>query len=129
MTKKFRKVLQTFIDMNKDVPLGEREWVEYFHDMGRILSGKNLRIRMFHRSLEPNGRHEAWTYLLGVFSSDLTAEEKTRFLFIKTQAYKYLEENWLVRNPLEIDDVNHMLERNILRTDRTHPFFNVPNEY
>ena len=56
MTKNFGKILQTFIDMNKDVPLGEREWVEYFHDMRRILSGKNLRIRVFHGSLEPNGR-------------------------------------------------------------------------
>ena len=36
MTKKFGKVLETFIDMNKDVPLGEREWVEHFHDMGFI---------------------------------------------------------------------------------------------
>ena len=84
MTKKFGKVLETFIDMNKDVPIGKREWVEYFDDMGRILSG-NLRIRVFHGSLEPNGTGEAWIYLLGAFPSDLTLEEKTRFLFIKTQ--------------------------------------------
>lgn len=129
MTKKFGRVLETFIDMNKDVPLGEREWVEHFDPMGRILSTKNLHIRVFHGGLEPNVRREAWIHLLGVFPSDLTVEERTRFLFMKTQVYKHLKENWLARNPLEIEEVTHMVEKDVLRTDRTHPFFNVPNDH
>lgn len=67
--------------------------------------------------------------MLGVYPSDLSSQERIRFLFMKTQVYKHLKENWLTRNPNEIEAVTHMVQKDVLRTDRNHPFFNVPEDH
>jgi len=129
VSKTLGKVFESFYDTNKNSPLSEKEWINYFDGMGRIMSLQNLKIRVFHGGLEPSVRKEAWIHLLGVFPSDLTIEERTRFLFMKTQVYKHLKENWLSRNPQEIENVTHMVQKDVLRTDRSHPFFNVAEDH
>lgn len=129
VSKKFNKVLDVFVDPNKRTPLSEKEWTNYFDGNGRVMSPKDFRIRVFHGGLEPGLRREAWVHLLGVYPSDLSVEERTRFLFIKTQVYKHLKENWQARNPQEIEPVTHMVHKDVLRTDRTHHFFNVPEDH
>ena len=129
VSKTLSKVFDAIIDVNKKVPVSEREWADLFDGMGRIFSPKDLRIRIFHCGLEPRLRREAWIHLLGVYPADLTVGERTRFLFMKTQVYNHLKENWKARNPSEIDTVTHMVQKDVLRTDRTHPFFNVSEDH
>ena len=123
------KVLDAFVDMNRRSPLNEKEWLEYFDGNGRVISPKCLRIRVFHSGLSNSLRKEAWVHLLGVYPSDLSNQERIRFLFMKTQVYKHLKENWLARNPQEIEAVTHMVQKDVLRTDRNHPYFNVPEDH
>ena len=85
--------------------------------------------QVFHNGLSSSIRKEAWVHLLGVYPSDLTSKERIRFLFMKTQVYKHLKENWLARNPQEIESVSHMVQKDVLRTDRNHPYFNVPEDH
>ena len=129
VSKKIIKVLDAFVDMNKKTPLGEKEWGECFDGNGRIVSSKGVRIKVFHHGLSNAVRKEAWVHLLGVYPCDLTSKERIRFLFMKTQVYKHLKENWLARNPQEIESVSHMVQKDVLRTDRNHPYFNVPEDH
>lgn len=128
-TKTLGKVFEAFTIADKKYPLTEKEWVDYFDGNGRLFSARDLRIRVYHGGVEPNLRREAWPHILGVYPTDLTTEERTRFLFMKTQVYRHLKENWIARNPVEIESVTHMVQKDVLRTDRNHPFFNVREDH
>lgn len=110
-------------------PISSKEWLLFFDESGRILSMSEMRMSIFSRSLDPLARQEAWPHLLGIFPVDLSSEERNRFLFMKTQVYKHLKENWLAKNRKEIEPLTHMIQKDVLRTDRTHPFFNVKEDH
>ena len=128
-TKTLGRVFEVFTIAEKNSPLTEKEWVDFFDGNGRLFSAADIRIRVFHGGLEHDLRREAWPHILGVYPTDLTTEERTRFIFMKTQVYRHLKETWITRNPVEIETVTNMVQKDVLRTDRNHPFFNVKEDH
>ncbi|XP_066922082.1 TBC1 domain family member 25-like [Clytia hemisphaerica] len=128
ITKTIGKVFDVFAT-EKPSLFTNTEWMAFFDATGRMSSMKDLKNSIFLKNLEPDVRADAWPHLLGVFPVDLTFEERTRFLFMKTQVYKHLKENWMAKNPREIKGLTHMIQKDVLRTDRTHPFFNVKEDH
>ncbi|XP_002159654.1 TBC1 domain family member 25 isoform X1 [Hydra vulgaris] len=129
MSKQINKMFDVLIDSHRRFPVSQRDWNDFFDPNGRIISSKDIRISVFHGGLEPSLRKEAWVHLLGVYPSDLTIEERARFLQMKARVYNHLKEQWLNKRPQDIDNVMHMVQKDVLRTDRTHPFFNVPEDH
>jgi len=131
LSKTISKVFYAFGSSSADkvYAVDNKDWLNLFDSSGRISSNTDVQVMVFQRGLDHNLRQEAWPHLLGVFPSDLTCEERTRFLFMKTQVYKHLKENWMAKNPREIQSITHMIEKDVLRTDRTHPFFNVKEDH
>ena len=129
VSKHINKMFDVLTDSHRQFPVTQRDWVDFFDANGRIISSKEIRISIFHGGLEPSLRKEAWIHLLGVYPSDLTVEERTRFLKMKARVYNHLKEKWLNKKPQDIDSVMHMVQKDVLRTDRNHPFFSVPEDH
>lgn len=128
LTKKIGRVFDVFTTSNHS-PVTTKEWLSYFDGTGRILSMTGVKLSIFSNNLDQTVRQEAWPHLLGIFPVDLTSEERNRFLFMKTQVYKHLKENWKAKNQKEIEPLTHMIQKDVLRTDRTHPYFNVKEDH
>ena len=132
MWRHLTKVRDAIVDVNKRHPLNEKDWGECFDGMGRLVLQNEFRIRVFHSGVEPSLRREVWPHLLGVYPSDLSTEERTRFLLMKGQVYNHLKEKWVCRyteSDRKVSTVEHMVQRDVLRTDRTHRFFNVDEHH
>ena len=131
LSKTIGKVFDAFgsSGTEKVYSVDNKDWLNLFDGSGRISSNTDVQVLVFQRGLDHDLRQEAWPYLLGIFPSDLTSEERTRYLFMKTQVFKHLKENWMTKNPKEIQSLTHMIQKDVLRTDRTHPFFNVKEDH
>ena len=129
VAKTLNKVKDALVDMSKKTPLKETEWASFFDSSGRLTDLMEFRIRTFCGGMDLCIRKEVWMHLLGVFPPDLSGEERKRFLMMRSQVYHLLKHNWQEKNPNEIEDVIHMVQKDVLRTDRTHEFFNVPEDH
>ncbi|XP_078384613.1 TBC1 domain family member 25-like isoform X2 [Oculina patagonica] len=130
MERTFSKITRAFSDSTRRGPLREFEWHCHLDCEGRVLAIDELWARVFQGGgLEPGLRKEVWPHLLNVFPPDLTKEERERHLKMKSQVYYHLKSKWKAKNPQEIESITHLIMKDVLRTDRTHPYFAVPDDH
>nr|XP_058969430.1 TBC1 domain family member 25-like isoform X2 [Pocillopora verrucosa] len=130
MERTFSKITKAFTDSVRRGPLKELEWQCHLDSEGRVLAIEELWVRVFHGGgLDPVLRKEVWPHLLNVFPPDLTKEERERHLKMKSQVYCHLKSKWKRKCPLEIESITHLIMKDVLRTDRTHPYFAVPDDH
>lgn len=126
----FSKITRAFSDSTRQGPLKELEWQCHLDSEGRVLSIDELWARIFQGGgLEPGLRKEVWPHLLNVFPPDLTKEERERHLKMKSQVYCHLKSKWKAKYPKEIESITHLIMKDVLRTDRAHPYFAVPDDH
>ncbi|NWS27974.1 TBC25 protein, partial [Polioptila caerulea] len=65
-----------------------------------------------------------WRYLLNVFPSGLTGQERLSHLRLKAAEYSSLK----VAAPAELCQVAAAVRKDVVRTDRAHPYFGGPEE-
>lgn len=130
MERTLSKLTKAFNDSTRRGPLKELEWQCHLDSEGRVLGIDELWARIFQGGgLEPGLRNEVWPHLLNVFPPDLTKEERERHLKMKSQVYYHLKSKWEAKCPKEIESITHLIMKDVLRTDRTHPYFSVPDDH
>lgn len=130
MERTFNKITRAFGETIRRGPLREIEWQSHLDSEGRVLGIDELWARIFQGGgLEPGLRKEVWPHLLNVFPPDLTKEERERHLNMKSQVYEHLKSKWKARNHKEIESITHLIMKDVLRTDRGHPYFSVPDDH
>jgi len=130
MERTFSKITRAFSDSTRRGPLKVLEWQFHLDPEGRVLGIDELWARIFQGGgLEPALRKEVWPHLLNVFPPDLTKEERERHLRMKSQVYYHLKSKWKAKCPGEIESITHLIMKDVLRTDRMHPYFSVPDDH
>ncbi|XP_074609212.1 TBC1 domain family member 25-like [Acropora palmata] len=130
MERTLNKLTNAFSDVTRRGPLKELEWQCHLDCEGRLLGIDELWARVFQGGgVEPSLRKEVWPHLLNVFPSDLTKEERQRHLNMKSEVYYHLKSKWKAKCPAEIESITHLIMKDVLRTDRMHPYFSCPDDH
>jgi len=65
-----------------------------------------------------------WRYLLNVYPDGLTGQERMDYMKRKTREYDQLKGEWGGRvRSQELDFIRGNVLKDVLRTDRTHPYY------
>lgn len=108
-------------------PVDEEVWRQYMSDDGSIDDDFQLRKAIFFRGLDPRLRKEAWPLLLQHYAFSTTFEEREQIRndrFLEYQDIRKLRERM---SPAEREafwrNVECTVEKDVVRTDRTNPFY------
>lgn len=83
---------QSNIPLN--APLSEKQYLKYLHPDGRIKCLRELRLAVYRRGVESSLRSTVWKHLLNVYPSNLTSEQRVRFVQQKADQYYQLCYTW-----------------------------------
>ncbi|NXQ45369.1 TBC25 protein, partial [Catharus fuscescens] len=79
--------------------------------------------------LSPPLSQVVWRYLLNVFPAGLTGQERLSHLRLKAAEYSSLKVALAARAaPAELAQVAASVRKDVVRTDRAHPYFGGPEE-
>ncbi|XP_039582576.1 TBC1 domain family member 25 [Passer montanus] len=110
-------------------PLSDADLRAYLGPGGRLLRPQELRLHVFHGGVEPGLRKVVWRYLLNVFPAGLTGQERLSHLRLKAAEYSSLKAALAARAaPAELAQVAAAVRKDVVRTDRAHPYFGGPEE-
>ncbi|XP_054151335.1 TBC1 domain family member 25 [Melozone crissalis] len=110
-------------------PLSDADLRLYLGPGGRLLRPQDLRLHVFHGGVEPGLRKVVWRYLLNVFPTGLTGQERLSHLRLKAAEYSSLKVALAARAaPAELAQVAAAVRKDVVRTDRAHPYFGGPEE-
>ncbi|NXV05366.1 TBC25 protein, partial [Cettia cetti] len=110
-------------------PLSDADLRSYLGPGGRLLRPQELRLHVFHGGVEPGLRKVVWRYLLNVFPAGLTGQERLSHLRLKAAEYSSLKVSLAARAaPAELSQVAAAVRKDVVRTDRAHPYFGGPEE-
>uniref|UniRef100_A0A8C3SWS3 TBC1 domain family member 25 n=1 Tax=Chelydra serpentina TaxID=8475 RepID=A0A8C3SWS3_CHESE len=105
-------------------PLSDSEFHTYLNHEGQLSRPEELRLRIYHGGVEPSLRKVVWRYLLNVYPDGLTGQERMNYMKRKTREYDQLKGQWAERaSPEDLDFVRSNVLKDVLRTDRTHPYY------
>ncbi|XP_055934648.1 TBC1 domain family member 15-like isoform X3 [Argiope bruennichi] len=119
--------------VNREEPVTLEEWNSHLDAEGRIKEFESLKARIFKGGLANNIRKEAWKYLLNVFRPDVTNKEKAVIQNKNSESYFQMKLQWKSFTPDQesrfsaLRDRKSLIEKDVSRTDRTHPFFEGEN--
>ncbi|KAL1512988.1 hypothetical protein ABEB36_002480 [Hypothenemus hampei] len=109
-------------------PLSDSEFRKYCDAVGQIVYAKELRTVIYYGGIEPSLRKVVWKHLLNVYPKGMTGRERMDYIKRKAAEYEKLKETWkqaiaqgLVAG--ELAYTTGMVRKDVLRTDRHHPFY------
>ncbi|NXI48362.1 TBC25 protein, partial [Galbula dea] len=110
-------------------PLSDADLRSYLGPGGRLLRPQDLRLHVFHGGVEPGLRKVVWRYLLNVFPAGLSGQERLAHLRRKAGEYAALKAALAAgAAPGELALVAAAVRKDVVRTDRAHPYFGGPEE-
>ena len=99
-----------------------------FENLASFKSIPDLGIHAFHSGVAPSARQTVWPYLLSVYPLNLSPIEKMRIAF--KIDIEYTEEKFLWQsNSDKSKAIYDLVYKDVDRTDRTNPYFQVPNDH
>ncbi|XP_078064927.1 TBC1 domain family member 25, partial [Mustelus asterias] len=105
-------------------PLSDAEFHTYLNHEGQLCRPEELRLRIYHGGVEPALRKVVWRYLLNVYPDGLTGQERMDYIKRKTREYERLKGEWAeLASPDDLEFVGGMVLKDVLRTDRAHPYY------
>ncbi len=124
-------------------PLTERDVRQYLNKVGEVVAPREMRLAVYQRGLSQHVRKVMWKHLLGVYpvgpgpagsgsnsgsSGGMDGRDRVRYIKRKSDEYEDLKKTWvdMVLHGKVTDDlkcVTHMVKKDVLRTDRHHPFY------
>lgn len=109
---------------NLHEPLTEQQYLKYLHPDGRIKCLRELRLAIYRRGIEPSLRSTLYKHLLNVYPPNMTSEQRVRFVQQKSDQYYQLCFTWQrnFSHP-KVKQVYNQVRKDVLRTDRSHPFY------
>ncbi|TDG50866.1 hypothetical protein AWZ03_002855 [Drosophila navojoa] len=114
-------------------PMCDSEFRLFLDALGQIQRRDELRKVIFLGGIEPSLRRVVWKHLLNVYPSGmhglpLDGHQRMEFMRRKSEQYYRLRDNWkaaVQRGSVagELAYVTSMVKKDVLRTDRLHPFY------
>ncbi|XP_063922526.1 TBC1 domain family member 25 isoform X2 [Zophobas morio] len=109
-------------------PLSDSEFRTFLDPVGQIVYGKELRNVIYFGGIDPSLRKVVWKHLLNVYPDGMTGRERMDYIKRKAAEYVTLRETWkaaIAQGPVagELAYTTGMVRKDVLRTDRHHPFY------
>ncbi|XP_063700666.1 uncharacterized protein LOC134830975 [Culicoides brevitarsis] len=109
-------------------PLSDMDFRKYCDSVGQIIHADELRRIIYLGGVDSSLRRVLWKLLLNVYPDKMTGKERMDYMKRKSNEYIKLREIW--RTELqkgntegELAYVTSMVRKDVLRTDRLHPFY------
>ncbi|CAG9769065.1 unnamed protein product [Ceutorhynchus assimilis] len=128
-----QKVLNFGEDANTSVqplraPLSDGEFRKFCDAVGQIVYAKELRSVIYYGGIEPSLRKVVWKHLLNVYPDGMNGRERMDYIKKKASEYEKLKETWkqaIAQGAVagELAYTTGMVRKDVLRTDRHHPFY------
>ncbi|KAL1921777.1 uncharacterized protein VTP21DRAFT_10419 [Calcarisporiella thermophila] len=115
--------------------LKEDQWLSFFDDSGRLkVPVTEVQEAVFRGGINSSLRIEVWKYFLGIYPWDSSESERSAIRREKAERYWKLKSIWWddpdERQKPEFKEQKHRIEKDVIRTDRTIPFYageDMPN--
>lgn len=109
-------------------PLSDTEFRTFLDSVGQIIHPHTLRNVIYGGGIDPSLRRVVWKHILNVYPDGMTGRERMDYMKRKSSEYYRLRDTWraaVQRGPVvgELAYVTSMVRKDVLRTDRLHPFY------
>lgn len=112
-------------------PLSDNEFRTFLDSVGLITQPSDLRRVIFFGGIDPSLRKVVWKHLLHVYPTGMSGRQRMDYMKSKSQEYHRLRSVWkdCYKNATpgklsgELGYVTSMVRKDVLRTDRLHPFY------
>ncbi|XP_017780993.1 PREDICTED: TBC1 domain family member 25 isoform X1 [Nicrophorus vespilloides] len=109
-------------------PLSDTEFRRFLDPVGQILHTKELRSVIYLGGIDHSLRKVVWKFILNVYPDGMTGKERMDYIKRKAAEYMGLKESWkkaIAQGPVvgELAYTTGMVRKDVLRTDRHHPFY------
>lgn len=109
-------------------PLSDAEFRSFLDSVGQIVQAKNLRKVIYNGGIDPSLRRVVWKHILNVYPDGMTGRQRMDYMKQKAAEYFRLRDVWRIavqKGPVtgELAYVTSMVRKDVLRTDRLHPFY------
>lgn len=109
-------------------PLTDIEFRSFLDSVGLIVHPGELRRVIYNGSIEPSLRRVVWKHIVNVYPIGMTGKERMDYMKRKAAEYYKLRECWrlAIQNGCtdsELAYVTSMVRKDVIRTDRLHPFY------
>jgi len=110
-------------------PLGLDDWSAFLDPEGRLKNESLFRERVFYSGVSPALRKEAWKFLLQLYPANSTAAERAAMAVARSDEYEVYKKQWASISTKQAACFSKWRERltrvekDVHRTDRSHPFF------
>lgn len=137
LTSRFKAALNLDLDPNREnidsetgagPPVSDAMFRSFLNKVGQVVAPREFRLAVYRGGLEPGLRKIAWKHLLNLYPAGMTGGERLTYLKEKTRTYQDLKHDWMSlvvqgRISDDVKTVMNMVRKDVLRTDRQHPFF------
>ncbi|XP_029048003.1 TBC1 domain family member 15 isoform X1 [Osmia bicornis bicornis] len=113
----------------RGTPLSQEQWNKYKDPEGRILNPQEVKEVIFRGGVAPSLRFEVWKFLLNYYPWESTQIERLELKKKKTDEYFMMKLQWRSmtatqeNNFSDYRDRKSLIEKDVNRTDRTHPYY------
>lgn len=109
-------------------PVTDMEFRGFLNKVGQVVAPRELRLAVYRGGLEPGLRKIAWKHLLNLYPAGMSGGERLSLLKERSLTYQQLKGDWMAlvlqgRISDDVKTVMNMVRKDVLRTDRQHPFF------
>lgn len=110
------------------LPLSDAEFRSFCDSVGQIVQANSLRDVIYSGGIDPSLRRVVWKHILCVYPAGMTGLQRMEYIKRKAAEYRKLRDVWreaIKQEPLtgELAYVTSMVRKDVLRTDRLHPFY------
>ena len=104
--------------------MSDAEFHTFLDAVGCLAYPQQFRLAVYQSGVEPSLRKVVWRHLLNVYPGSLNGRERFDYLRRKSNEYFCLRDEWQSRQSDDaIRVVAGMVRKDVLRTDRLHPFY------
>ncbi|XP_053690581.1 uncharacterized protein LOC128739177 [Sabethes cyaneus] len=109
-------------------PLSDAEFRTFCDSVGQIIESEQLRKVIYLGGIDPSLRRVVWKHILNVYPDGMTGRERMDYMKKKSGEYFKLRDAWRTAVQQgnivgELAYVTSMVRKDVLRTDRLHPFY------
>lgn len=109
-------------------PLSDTEFRQLLDPGGHIKSQRELRTIIYFGGIDPSLRKVLWKHILNVYPDGMNGRERMDYIKRKATEYMSLRKVWkeAINQGLvagELAYTTSMVKKDVLRTDRHHPFY------
>lgn len=119
--------------VQRSEPVSQEEWLSHIDSEGKINNVPALKRKIFQGGLTNSIRSDVWKFLLGYYSFNSTQKERHSHRKQKENDYYRMKLQWKSITPDQearfssLRDRKNLVEKDVSRTDRNHPFFKGEN--